>query len=825
MAETRKVIRAFLASPGDLQDERVAIRDVVREFNEIWADRLGYQVELMGWEETVAGYGRAQEIINQEVDRCDLFIGMMWKKWGTPPDNEGNFTSGFQEEYERCMQRRAETGHPEISMYFKQVPDGQLADPGMELQKVLEFKKRIIDGKLVLFQSFSEPQEVQGLVRKCVSQFVSRAKDSDLEIEEGADDAKPTQASSFDNNSIDIPEIRSPLSPEGYLFLEQFVGRVQHQEALSELQAVDIARFRLLSNSISREGNDERHVGVHDLNILFKNRNDLTLGATEVSALTRLGFQRQKTENVPLWHWYSRCQDSGLAGFCSLFGQSDDEKVGALNVLNWLGIDPSQSDSLDRDFFVSRWFSDSSSSAHRNAAIGYMTNSGTDSDLVYLRAEYERNDSATSRNALQGMISISSKYLGNEVASQLIVELQFDFMDANVLTEALAGFAELTTEQLRLGAKHRNARVRLRSLHQLDDRGELTDAGLLEFRDDNDAEVRFDALKVSVDRGQVFSESDVKKILVKPVKRQGFGLLSVASGNDLQGEENFEKFEIGRLRGLSERMLSDRLSELQLFDDRTYLALVDKYFSKWSENLRSNVDDQFASYFAERIERLATSLGEGASGETVKKAREVEDYCRKKLTRRGLDILYDKGDESDLPRARTNLDSEYVETSIEDARFLGKFGSWSDISLLSNSKLPVSGTGILSITVDDELAMEVARAAYRIGRSDVSRLFSLDLPDIVRTSLLSICAESVFKDVSDEVLFEMLNFKTDSIRKGASLLAVRSFPAKRIRKLLHEYVSADRYRYYNVIHWLDLGASMPRQTARSIARTVCEYAG
>ena len=779
----------------------------------------------MGWEETVAGYGRAQEIINQEVDKCDLFIGMMWKKWGTPPDNEGNYSSGFQEEYERCMQRRTETGHPEISMYFKQVPDGQLADPGLELQKVLEFKNRIIDGKLVFFQSFSEPQEIQGLVRKCVSHFVSRAKDSDLETAEGTDDAKPTQASRLDNDSIDTSEIRSPLSPEGYHFLEQFVGRVQHQEALSELQAVDIARFRLLSNSISREGNDERYVGVHDLNILFKNRSHLSLGATEISALTRLGFQRQKTENVPLWHWYSRTQDSGLAGFSSAFGQSDDEKVGALNVLNWLGIDPSQSDSLDRDFFVSRWFSDSSSSAHRNAAIDYMAKNGTDSDLVYLRAEYERNDSATARNALRGMISISSKYLGHEAAAELIVELQFDFMDANVLTEALAGFDELTTEQLRLGAKHRNAKVRLRSLHLLDDRGELTDTALFEFRDDSDAEVRFHALKISVDRGQVLSESDVKKILVKPIRRQGFGLLRVASGIDTQGEENLEEFEIGQLRRLSQRVLSDRLGELQLFDDRTYVALVDKYFSKWSENLRSNVDDRFASYFAERIERLAASLGEGSSGETVKKAMELEDYHRKKLTRRGLSTLCDKGDESDLPRVRTELKSEYIETSIDDARFLGKFGGWSDISLLANSKLPVSGTGILSITVDDELATEVARAAYRIGRSDVSRLFSLDLPDVVKTSLLSICPESAFKDVSDKVLFEMLNCKTDGIRKGASLLAVRSFPAKRIRMLLHEYVSADRYRYYNVIHWLDLGASMPRQTARSVARLVCEQAG
>ena len=77
MPSTRKIIRAFLASPGDLQEERKAIRDVVVEFNESWADELGYQVELIGWEETVAGFGRPQQLINQDLDRCDLFLGLL----------------------------------------------------------------------------------------------------------------------------------------------------------------------------------------------------------------------------------------------------------------------------------------------------------------------------------------------------------------------------------------------------------------------------------------------------------------------------------------------------------------------------------------------------------------------------------------------------------------------------------------------------------------------------------------------------------------------------------------------------------------------------
>ena len=83
MPTTRKVLRIFLASPGDLEEERIAIRDIVLEINESWANPLGYHIDLVAWEETVAGYGRPQHLINKDLDQCDLFIGMIWKRWGT----------------------------------------------------------------------------------------------------------------------------------------------------------------------------------------------------------------------------------------------------------------------------------------------------------------------------------------------------------------------------------------------------------------------------------------------------------------------------------------------------------------------------------------------------------------------------------------------------------------------------------------------------------------------------------------------------------------------------------------------------------------------
>jgi hypothetical protein len=64
MADSRKIVKVFLASPNDLQDERRAAKSVIDEFNKLWADSLGFHVELVGWEDTISGFGRPQELIN-----------------------------------------------------------------------------------------------------------------------------------------------------------------------------------------------------------------------------------------------------------------------------------------------------------------------------------------------------------------------------------------------------------------------------------------------------------------------------------------------------------------------------------------------------------------------------------------------------------------------------------------------------------------------------------------------------------------------------------------------------------------------------------------
>ena len=150
----RRLLKVFIASPGDLQPERQSTRAVVDEINLTLGRPFNVSIDLLGWEDTLPGVGRPQELINRDVDDCDLFIGLIWKRWGTHPG--GHYSSGFEEEYERAHQRKQSTEKPEIWLAFKQVPQDQLNDPGDQLKRVLAFKQAENAARRVLYHEFTD---------------------------------------------------------------------------------------------------------------------------------------------------------------------------------------------------------------------------------------------------------------------------------------------------------------------------------------------------------------------------------------------------------------------------------------------------------------------------------------------------------------------------------------------------------------------------------------------------------------------------------------------------------------------------------------------
>ena len=808
MSSTREILRTFLASPGDLQEERKAVRDVVSEFNESWADELGYQIELLGWEDTVAGFGRPQHLINQDVDRCDLFIGLIWKRWGTPPDKNGKFSSGFHEEFERSIARRENSGNPEIALFFKEIPEQFMEDPGDDLKRVLEFRETIIAERKILFQNFSTIQDMEKLVRKCVAAHVNRVKAADTASESKEVRTKPADPEPERVKGKKSPD-SSPFSAEGFAFLENFVDRIGREDAMANLNASDVAWFRLLANSISKPGNQEMDLGAHDINILFSARAEgMKLGEGETYCLAKLGFQYLSNENIPLWCWYSDLLNARFdpALFSSFFGASDDERVGALSMLSALARELPTDDEyiIKRENFLNTWFSENSSARVRSAALEYLTKMGTEEDYSVAKKEYDRNDSGTSRKALECMVGIRLRTGQGNSAQQLVLDSQFESLDADMLQAVLDGFEKLETEKLLPGLEHLNVQVRLRALKVLLGRDSLDEEMAEQLSRDRDASIRNEAIAVLLKLGRSFTEEEVKKILIPE------------GDSDKKGEEFFTRYQLERLKKIPERELTKKVESSLMFDDTAYFARVERYFAKHVKELRRDIDDTFKAYFEERIRRIETffsSVGKDFS-DTV--YRDIEDFHRKRLTRQGLDILCRAGKREDLQRIRSNLQGGYTLVSKADAKYLGKCGEWTDISLLSSAGPPIEGY--------EDFQVEIAKAILSISRRHPSsELFALEMPAVILKKTIELCAASRFSKTSRDTLFGLLSHESPDVRKAVSIKAVQTLSVRRIKSILREYISGDKWRYYNVIHWLDLGVSMSRDEALKIARAAAGY--
>jgi hypothetical protein len=50
MATQQTVVTAFVASPGDVSEERAVLQEVVSELNVTWSKTLGVRLELLRWE-------------------------------------------------------------------------------------------------------------------------------------------------------------------------------------------------------------------------------------------------------------------------------------------------------------------------------------------------------------------------------------------------------------------------------------------------------------------------------------------------------------------------------------------------------------------------------------------------------------------------------------------------------------------------------------------------------------------------------------------------------------------------------------------------------
>lgn len=211
MARQEHVLSVFVASPGDVEAERGKLEDVIRELNVTWSRELGVRLDLVRWEtHAYPGMGAdPQDVINDQIpDDYDVFVGIMWCRYGTPTGRAG---SGTVEEFDRAKARYDNDPNAvQLMVYFKDepIPPSRL-DPG-QLSKVNAFRESL-GAEGALYWNFNGIEQFEKLIRlhltRQVQAWKNRADTADT-IESKSVDQPPALPEEDDDEGIlDLMEV------------------------------------------------------------------------------------------------------------------------------------------------------------------------------------------------------------------------------------------------------------------------------------------------------------------------------------------------------------------------------------------------------------------------------------------------------------------------------------------------------------------------------------------------------------------------------------------------------------------------------------------
>jgi hypothetical protein len=172
--------------------------------------------------------GDPQSIINDQVgEDYDIFIGILWSRFGTPTPRA---LSGTAEEFNRAVSR-IQNGRPDVMIYFKDAPIAPSKIDVQQLNNVFEFRQSLAESDL--FSVFEDSLGFQSSLRAHLStlaQKYSRLRD----VHTTLDVSDETKSETLDGPDDDL----------GYFdYLDVFQSRMG--EAITTLDVIAAATTKV----------------------------------------------------------------------------------------------------------------------------------------------------------------------------------------------------------------------------------------------------------------------------------------------------------------------------------------------------------------------------------------------------------------------------------------------------------------------------------------------------------------------------------------------------------------------------------------------------
>ncbi len=180
-------IKVFLSCPEDAIKEGDFLNVVEQSIQDgnIYFRKFGLQLELRHWKKNIwlgRGKPRVQDRINHRlVENCDIFLGILWTRFGSPPGTnlEGmSYSSGTEEEF-----YLAKKLDKELWVFFCDSPISPSKIDTQQLEKVRGFKEAL-KSEQIEYAEFSSKEGFCRLLKQNISEWLGE-KYSIQTIEKG----------------------------------------------------------------------------------------------------------------------------------------------------------------------------------------------------------------------------------------------------------------------------------------------------------------------------------------------------------------------------------------------------------------------------------------------------------------------------------------------------------------------------------------------------------------------------------------------------------------------------------------------------------------
>lgn len=243
---TRRV-RVFVSSPGDVVDERRQCGEVVQELNmtiRALVPERDFELELVRWETHTHPdlTGSPQDVVDDQIaPDYDVFLGIMWSRFGTPTSGAG---SGTEHEFRAARSGWEESGRPgHLLFYFCEAPIGAAVAGEMAAQLGAIHAFRTELSQLGLVGSYEDRSRFGDRVRRDLVLVLSRL------LREGAAPAEVADEAAERVTDADLAIVRGQVRAEAKTY-EHLRATMLPGDSRTRRMEVVASRLRSLAQSV-----------------------------------------------------------------------------------------------------------------------------------------------------------------------------------------------------------------------------------------------------------------------------------------------------------------------------------------------------------------------------------------------------------------------------------------------------------------------------------------------------------------------------------------------------------------------------------------------